>query len=144
MVSWQELPPSMRERLKQRLTPDKLREYIENREKAMDRHVETILEDIERNERAAEIAFELNQEKMKNELREKPMESVVDVPPMLKEKLLELRQAFREGRFRIDVEAHDEHPHLSVTIDLPEGTIAETLPVKPQLQKTILARASGQ
>lgn len=141
-----ELSPRLREYLKKRLSPAEYASYVEHREKSMDRHVEKVIEDFERNAEAADLALhvELHQETLKEELKEKEFTDIVELPQKLQEKLPALQQAFAEGKFHLDVQpTGDEHAHLTVSVQLPEGNVQEALPVKPQLQKTILARARG-
>ncbi len=142
-----EIPARLREYLKQRLSPAEYAAYVERREKSMDRHVEKILEDYERNQEVADLTLhlELHGEQIREELQQKDLTDVVDLPPRLAESHTALREAWSDGRVRLNVEPHHrDRPPLTVTVDLPEGNVRETLPMKPQLQQVILHSARGK
>lgn len=146
-----ELPSGLRERLRRRLSETEIREYFERRGERMDRHVEKIIEDYERNEALAERLhdvsefLEAHREELTEELRDQDLLSVVDLPPGLEQLLPQLREAFTRGKFELAVDTgqEEDRARVSVMIDLPEGNVSEKLPLKQNLSQRFVDRAQG-
>ncbi|MEK7137513.1 MAG: hypothetical protein AAB853_04490 [Patescibacteria group bacterium] len=142
--SWIDILPSL-ERQKIRERPKRTREeYAEGREKVRKQH-ERIREDREKNERTAEVLLyiETYEETLKEKLAAEKLENVAGMLQNYDAKQWgQMQKAFSQHQFDLSVATDNSgEPHISMTIDLPEGNAKETLPLAPKLQEALIARA---
>ena len=129
------LPSRERERIMKRLRSPEEYERLRERVKGP--------EDLERelghSERMAELRFSLESEqrfrdelkaKVEKDLREQGMENVLDLAPAS----VEAQQALEQGKFILTVAAHPQ-THVDQLTVVPEGTVQEKLPIKPQVSE---------
>lgn len=144
MSSWlDQLPSQEKEKIRKRLRSPE--EYERLREKV--KGPEDLEREMEQNAEFAEVQLMLESEKgtqekakntVKNAVQEQGIEASVEGLTLSEE------QSIKEGNFKVIVSEKDHQPTLAVTIgdgseSAPSGNVSEVYPLKPALQKQVLA-----
>jgi len=140
MDSWLDrLPSHERERIRKRLRSPEAYEKLREKVKGP----EDLEREMERNEALAELRFGMETEpllkkalekQIERDLQERGIGEVIDGNVSLA-----IAQILDEGRFTVTVEAHPE-THEDTLVVLPEGRVAEKLPLKRTVSNRYLAQ----
>ena len=100
------------------------------------------------NENLAEVMLyvEVNEEELKEKMKEENLQDVSsEIRSYDARQWSQLQQAFAEGHFDISVDKDDANqPQISMTIDQPEGNVAEKMQLNQSLQDALITRALGK
>jgi len=144
MSSWlDQLPSQEREKIRKRLRSPE--EYERLREKV--KGPEDLEREMEQNAEFAEVQLMLESEKGAQEKAKKTVQNFVQeqgIETFIEGLSLSAEENIREGNFKVIVTEKDHQPTLAIKIvgageSAPSGNVSEVYPLKPALQKQVLA-----
>ena len=124
------LPSGVREKIRKRMRSPEAYEALREKVKGP----EDLEREMERNEKTAELRFGLESEphlksglkdQVEKDMKEQGIASLLDAPNASTEAL----KALAEGKFQVTVSSHP-HTHEDTVVLMPEGKVAEKLPLK--------------
>lgn len=137
------LPSALREKIRKRLRSPEEYEKLRERVKGP----EDLERELKRAERIADASFRLEtdpglKESLKNtiaeDLRERGLEEILDQEELSEDVV----SALEKGAFDLRVDAHPE-THEDTLVLLPEGNVADKIPVRPNLSEQYLTSLPG-
>ncbi len=127
------LPSGEREKIRKRMRSPEAYEALREKVKGP----EDLQDEMDKNERLAELSFALEsepkmQEKLKsqieNDIREQGIENMSDseVSP-------DAKKAMEQGKFTVNIEPHPKTHIDTLTVNVSEGNVQEKIPLKQSL-----------